>query len=199
MAGSLAQFLGALTGVLRAAGLDGFARLVSAIDATARVEPAAAPARLAACRFWDEALRVAHGPLAAPVGVLGPSLSWTQNPNYRRQPPDPGFLDHYGYAVIARPGDGPPALVTEPRVALGVLLLGPHTHYPVHAHPAVEVYVTLTGGEWWRDDGPWRQQPAGAAVYHAPNVRHAMRAGAEPLLAVYVWSGDLATHARLVS
>jgi len=30
-------------------------------------------------------------------------------------------------------------------------------------------------------------------------VRHATRAGDAPLLAVYLWRGDLATHARLTS
>jgi len=52
-------------------------------------------------------------------------------------------------------------------------------------------------GEWWRGDGPWRREPAAAVIYHAPSVRHAMRAGLLPLLAVYIWRGDLATHARL--
>ena len=82
------------------------------------------------------------------------------------------FLDGYGYAVIAGPVDGPPALALDSRLALGVLVLGPRTHYPLHAHPAVEIYYTLTpDGDWWR--------------------------GAGPLLAIYLWWGDLATHARL--
>src|SRR6267142_674224 len=84
--------------------------------------------------------------------------------------------------------------------ALGVLLPGPGAYYPLPTHPAVEVYVTLTPeGEWWRDDGPWRREPPGAAIYHAPGVPHAMRAGSAPLLALYVWRGDLATYARITS
>ena len=90
--------------------------------------------------------------------------------------------------------------MVEPRLALGVLLLGPGAHYPLHAHPAVEIYYTLTrDGEWWRDDGPWRQEPPGALIHHAPNARHATRAGASPLLAIYLWRGDLATHATLTA
>jgi len=180
--------------------LEDFARLVSAVDAT-RIAATASPLeRVAVCRLWDDALRASHGPLVAPLAALGPWLSWTQNPNYRRRPPDAAFLDNYGYAVIAGPADGPPALVPDGRLALGVLLLGPRTHYPLHAHPAVEVYVTLTSdGEWWRDDGPWRREPPGAAIHHAPNVPHATRAGATPLLALYVWRGELATNARLTS
>jgi quercetin dioxygenase-like cupin family protein len=75
--------------------------------------------------------------------------------------------------------------VSDAHVALGVLLLGSHTHYPLHAHPAVEVYVTLTpDGEWWREDGPWRREPAGTAIHHASGVPHATRTGETPLLAV---------------
>ncbi len=63
--------------------------------------------------------------VARMLRALGPSLTWAQNPNYRRRPPDPKFLDNYGYAVIAGPPDGPPTLVAEHPLALGVLLLGP--------------------------------------------------------------------------
>ena len=185
-----------------AASLSEFVGLVRSIDPdVATPEPAASPAWLPVCRSWEQSLAAATG---APRGVvtslrsLAASLSWAQNPNYRRSPPDATFLDNYGYAVIAGPADGPPALATDPRLALGVLLLGPRAHYPLHAHPAVEIYYTLTPeGEWWRGDGPWRREPAGAVIHHAPNVRHATRAGASPLLAIYLWRGDLATHARL--
>jgi len=202
------RFLDALATALSAAAagdastraaLEEFARLTRSIESSPP-EVAPSPARIAVCRVWDAALRAARGPLVDPLSALGTWLSWTQNPNYRGQPPDPTFLDNYGYAVIAGPADGPPALVTEPRVALGVLLLGPRTHYPRHAHPAVEVYVTLApDGEWWRDDGPWRHEPPGAVIYHAPGVPHATRAGTAPLLAVYAWRGDLAIHARLTT
>jgi len=215
MAGSLAhsdglaavrRFFGALAATIRAAAgvahasasaaLHDFASAVAAIDASGANERA--PVRIAVCRFWDDALHAAHGDLVEPLAALGARLSWTQNPNYVRQPPDASFLDSYGYAVIAGPADGPPALAHASDLALGVLLLGPGTHYPVHAHPAVELYVTLTpDGEWWRAGGPWRREPAGSVIYHASGVPHATRAGSAPVLAVYVWRGELATHARL--
>jgi len=174
-----------------------FSRLVRAVHATS-VGDDRPPERLAVCRTWDAALEAARGPLVEPLAALTRWLSWTQNPNYRRHPPDPSFLDNYGYAVIAGPVDGPPALAHASDVALGVLLLAPSTHYPLHAHPAVELYVTLTSdGEWWRNEGPWRREAAGAVIHHVSGVPHAMRAGTTPLLAVYVWRGTLGTHARL--
>ncbi|HXJ77203.1 MAG TPA: dimethylsulfonioproprionate lyase family protein [Candidatus Methylomirabilis sp.] len=210
---ALGPFLDALDGALidaaasapdgeATAGIRHLAEVTRSLDTTGEV-PRLTTSRdvLPVCRFWDEALHVARraGVVLAPsLLTLGPALSWTQNPNYRRHPPDPAFLDNYGYAVIVGPSDGPPALAVDPRIALGVLLLGPHTHYPLHHHPAVEVYYTMTpGGEWWRGDGPWRTEPAGTAIHHAPDVPHATRAGAGPLLAIYLWHGDLATHARL--
>jgi hypothetical protein len=186
-----------------AAALDGFARLTRSIDPTSDwPDRGVSVERLPVCRFWDGALEAGTGsaaePLSSALRALGPSLSWTQNPNYRRQPPDPTFLESYGYAVIAGPADGPPGLVLDARLAVGVLLLGPGTLYPLHEHPAVEIYCPLThDGEWWRGNDPWRRESPGGIIYHAPSVRHAMRAGLSPLLAVYMWRGDLATHARL--
>lgn len=71
--------------------------------------------------------------------------------------------------------------------------------YPLHHHPAAEAYLVLSGdAEWRRGAGRWRWEPPGSVIYHAPGVPHATRAGADPLLAVYLWRGDLATHARLL-
>jgi quercetin dioxygenase-like cupin family protein len=210
----LRRFLGALGEALvyaasrsedqgAAAALDGFARLTRSIDPMSDwPDRDVSLARVPVCRFWDAALdagaRSAASPLTSALRALGPSLSWTQNPNYRRQPPGPAFLENYGYAVIAGPADGPPGLALDPRLAVGVLLLGPGTLYPRHEHPAVEIYYTLTSeGEWWKGAGPWRREPTATAIYHAPNVPHATWAGSSPLLAVYLWRGALATHARL--
>jgi len=180
-----------------------FAELVRELRGEAAQAPAAAiPFGLPVCRFWAPALEITDGqrPLAGMIHALqalGPWLVWTQNPNYRRAPPSADFLDRYGYAVIAGPADGPPALIGHAALALGVLLLGPRTHYPRHRHPAIELYVPLNAGEWWRGEGPWRSEPPGAVIHHGSEVAHATRAGDAPLLAIYLWLGDLGTHARL--
>jgi dimethlysulfoniopropionate lyase len=159
-----------------------------------------AAAILPVCRFWSVALGQAGknvSSLCASLAALSPRLTWTQNPNYRRTPPSPDFLDNYGYAVLAGPADGPPGLARHDSLAFGVLLLGPRTHYPRHHHPAAEIYIPLNTADWWRGEGPWREESPGAVIYHAPNVPHATRAGGTPLLALYLWRGELATHARL--
>ncbi len=120
-----------------------FAALVGSLDLPRDpTGPAPPDARAPVCRFWEPALDGADaGPAAGLVPglrALGPRLRWRQNPDYHRRPPDPTFLDNYGYAVIAGPPGGEPPLLVHRRLALGVLLLGPGTQYPLHHHPAVE-------------------------------------------------------------
>src|SRR5262245_21998309 len=114
---SLGQALAAAADVTHdaavAAGIRRLADLSRSISpvSTARSERRSTP--LPVCRFWVDAIAAASragSSLAGVVDRLAPHLSWTQNPNYRREPPDPGFLDRYGYAVIVGPEDGPPAL-----------------------------------------------------------------------------------------
>ena len=154
------------------------------------------------CRHLPAALAAARGgggtAFADPSDKLAAEACWTQNPNYRRQPPGPDFLENYGYFVVAGPADGPPAFIETPALALGLLLLGPGTLYPPHAHPAEELYIPLAGdGEWQKGDAAWRTEPAGAVIHHPAGVSHATRAGKTPLLAAYLWRGELATYARL--
>jgi quercetin dioxygenase-like cupin family protein len=161
--------------------------------------PASAPPRLPVCRYWDQAVAGTAGPMApllAALDRLAPALRWVQNPNYVARPPSAGFLDGYGYAVLVGPG----GLAESDRLAVGLLMLGPGIHYPRHSHPAVEVYVVLAGeGEWQKGEAPWQRRPPGAVIRHDSLVPHATRALEEPLLAAYVWRGDLATHARIIA
>jgi hypothetical protein len=157
--------------------------------------------RLPVCRYLADALAVggdAASPLIAPLQRLAPLFIWTQNPNYRRNPPSASFLDNYGYAVIAGPEHGAPALLHHPDLAFGLLLLGPHTTYPAHQHPASEIYVPLGPAEWLRGEEPFTEREAASVIHHPPNLAHATRSGALPLAALYLWAGDLSTYARLV-
>ena len=95
---------------------------------------------------------------------------------------------------------GPGGLVASEALALGVLMLGPGIHYPTHRHPAVEIYVPLAGeAEWQKGEEPWRREPPGAVIRHESMVPHATRTLAAPLLAAYLWRGDLATYARITA
>jgi hypothetical protein len=96
------------------------------------------------------------------------------------------FMDNYGWMELF----GTRGHFANDAIAGGFLILGPGIEYPDHHHVAEELYIPLTGGTEWRmGGGAWRLREAGEVVHHASNVSHAMRTGAEPLLAFYLWRG----------
>jgi hypothetical protein len=163
------------------------------------------PARegtLPVLRWWEECLDQ-PGPepvrrAACALRALRPSLTFTQNPNYVAAPPSATFLERYGYAVLAGPAAGAPALIEHPGLAFGVLLLGPETVYPTHVHPAAELYLPLGQASWSVSGGPLELREAGTPIVHGPNEPHETRAGVAPLAALYLWLGALETAARIL-
>jgi hypothetical protein len=137
--------------------------------------------------------RVFGSDLVAAVCHAAASLAWRQT--YTVRDLDATFLDNYGWSEILG-GAGP--LASE-RIACGFLLLGPSTHYPRHRHEAQEIYLPLRGtAAWQQGDAVWREREPGTVIHHAKDEPHAMRTGADPLLALYLWrSSDLAQKARL--
>jgi quercetin dioxygenase-like cupin family protein len=149
-------------------------------------------------RFVTKAVALGHdGPLAEVAdgfARIEPQSDWLQNPNYTREAMGPDFVDRYGYVELVGPGR--PAASRD--LLVGLLLLGPGTHYPDHAHPAEEAYHVVAGrAEWWREGEGWRLRPAGALIHHPPMVRHAMRTSDEPLLALYCWAGKVEVAAQI--
>jgi len=176
-----------------------FAAALETIDpALARAAGLSRP--LPVLEWWDECLAQPGPPaaraLAGALLDLRPMLAFTQNPGYVASPPSPTFIARYGYAVLAGPASGPPALVEHADLAFGVLLLGPETTYPPHLHPAAELYLPLGPADWRVQDGPLRERPAGAPIVHAPNEPHETRTRRVPLAALYVWLGALDIDAR---
>ena len=167
-------------------------------DQRATVPQAGRGARMPACRYLEQAFALAvKGPLAelaAAFATAQPAIDWGQNPNYTAAAMGGTFVDRYCYTEpvgIGRAFESAEFLV-------GFILLGPGMLYPDHLHPAAEVYHVISGhAEWWREARDWHVAAPGAMIYHAPNVRHAMRMGDEPLLALYCWGGDIAVRARL--
>ena len=68
------------------------------------------------------------------------------------------------------------------------MLMGPGVTYPGHRHAPREVYLLLTPGTQWRlDEGEWFPVQPGDLLVHEPWQWHAMRTGAEPMLAFAGW------------
>jgi hypothetical protein len=129
--------------------------------------------------------------VCASLTVLQGALHWRQNSSYT----DIAFLRGYAYCELL----GPTGHWHTDRIALGLLLLGPGLTYPEHLHPATEIYVVLSGHAQWRQGNrPWRQRRPESVIEHASMEPHAMRTGAEPLLAAYLWRDHLLEPARLL-
>jgi quercetin dioxygenase-like cupin family protein len=159
---------------------------------------AGAGRRSPVCRHMSAAIAAAGGgplrQLADAFMAVEPISDWLQNPNYTANTIGRAFLKSYGYVELVGPGRP----VESDAFLIGFLLLGPGTLYPDHSHQAAEVYHVVAGAaEWWREDQDWTTRRPGAAIAHAPGVRHAMRACDEPLLALYCWQGEIATAARI--
>jgi len=119
--------------------------------------------------------------IAAALRPLAQNLPWRYGYDARADAPD--LHENMGWTEFV----GPAAPFRSDEVCLGLTLIGPHTHYSAHRHPAVELYHVLTGAADWSG----RRRPAGDFILHETNQTHAMRTGAEPLLALYTWSGDV--------
>ena len=131
--------------------------------------------------------------LVESVAALAPSLDWRQT--YTSADFGERFLENYGWSEwIGQRG----AFESE-RIACGVLLLGPDTHYPAHSHEAEELYLPLAGHALWHSgQSDWRLRPPGDWIHHPSWTTHAIRTESEPLLAAYVWrAGDLTAKSRI--
>jgi hypothetical protein len=131
--------------------------------------------------------------LVAAICQAAPLLAWGQT--YTANELDREFLDNYAWSEIL----GTTGPLASEFIACGFLLLGPSTHYPRHRHEAEEIYLPLRGtAAWQQGDAVWRERKPGTVIHHAGEEPHAMRTGAEPLLALYLWRGaHLARKARL--
>jgi hypothetical protein len=127
--------------------------------------------------------------IAATLAALPGALPWHYH--YAPRPDAADLADRIGFAELI----GPRAPLTAPDCRAGFTLMAPDTFYPLHVHPAIELYLVISGHARWTTPEAERIVPPGAFVLHRANQPHAMRTFAEPLLALYGWRGDLDTPA----
>ena len=162
----------------------------------------AAPTRVpiqAACEA-ELAFHAVERPLARALAALLPEIHVTRSASYLDKPPTYDFGDNYGYGVICGPENGPPTLIQDSDIAFGLMFLGPKTHYPLHHHPADELYYTVTGPSYWRSGTTeWTQYSTDKVIHHPPWLPHATLSAERPLVLLYIWEGDLETDAAFIS
>ncbi len=116
---------------------------------------------------------------------------WIQNANYRGRPEMQGYLANSVFGGLI---GGPAGLAPCGEAVVGFWMMGPNIDYPAHTHPAEELYVILSGeADWYRESDGWTRRRPGDHVLNTSMIRHGMRTGGEPLIALYCWRGDLAT------
>ena len=152
-----------------------------------RARPLLAPPP--ACRHLPDALERARAApevsaLAQAFGALAPELRWRRRAG--SQAHGRTFHDGHANADIV----GPAGLERRDDVWVGASLVAPGVRYVDHRHPPEEVYIMMSDGEWFREDRGWRRPGGGGAVYTPPDAVHAMRAGAAPLLAIWLLRVD---------
>jgi quercetin dioxygenase-like cupin family protein len=127
--------------------------------------------------------------IAAAVTQVRERLPWVYH--YAPRAGEADLADRIAFAEFI----GPEAPLRVPSVRIGFTLIAPHTAYPLHAHPAVELYWVLYGHARWAARQGERVVPPGDFVLHDSGEPHAMHTAAEPLLALWGWSGDIDTPA----
>jgi mannose-6-phosphate isomerase-like protein (cupin superfamily) len=155
------------------------------------------PTELPACNYLEAALEFGMvGPedgIAGALAKLTQWLRWTYG--YPPDPRYPGLERRIAFTEVL----GTTGIWASHRMLLGFTLIAPHTHYPAHAHPAIELYLVIAGVATWRlGDAPAEIRPPGSVIVHPSGAPHAMTTNAEPLLALFTWRGNLTTSPSYV-
>ena len=129
------------------------------------------------------------GSIASALQELSSDLPWDYH--YPARAGEADLAGNIGFAELIGP-DGP---LQARDCRVGFTLIAPDTQYPLHAHPAIELYMVIAGIAIWSASGADQVVPPGGFVLHRTNEPHAMQTTHEPLLALYSWRGDLETAA----
>jgi hypothetical protein len=172
-------------------------RLAERLPPVKDVAPGRVPIQ-SACEA-ELASAAAQSPLAQAFAALLPAIHVTRSTSYLAKPPSSDFGENYGYGVICGPDGGPPTLIRDDDIAFGLMFLGPKTHYPLHHHPADELYYTVTGPSFWRaGEADWARRGIDEIIHHPPWLPHATLSAERPLVLLYIWEGDLETDAAFI-
>lgn len=209
MQDAMARMVEAMTAHMarRPAGGDGVAQMlrhardcaeqaIAAAPAPGAVEGDGSAANPAARRFLEPALEAARsGPASGLVDAIDRirgELRWVYG--YPARPGEEDLPQRVAFSQVV----GPDVRLRHGATRLGFTLIGPGTLYPAHAHPAVELYFVLAGTARWATRSTDADQPPGAFILHPSGEPHLMQTGDAPLLAFYVWQGDIHSPSRYV-
>ncbi len=182
----------------------------STVLTEARALHATLPALSAFCPFPNapgpQDISAKHDPLAGAMAAAPGDTTPTMAPlrdaliaaaplgqwrdTYRDTPIGAELHAHFGtYEVLGR--DAPFAADA---MRGFVIYQAPGYHYPMHHHPAEELYLVLSGQAEFHIDGQGSTilRP-GDTAYHDSNQPHALTTHGSPVIAYVLWRGDLST------
>jgi hypothetical protein len=142
----------------------------------------ALPERLPVCDWIGPALAQvppARAALGQAFAGIEQSLAWKRRASAQKS--EQTFWNGHANAVILGPG----GLEARDDLWIGATVLAPNVRYVDHDHAPEEVYLSLTPGDWWNARMDWTDPGPTGFVYNPPGVRHAMRSGAGPFLALW--------------
>lgn len=169
----------------RVADDDGLAPLIAALGGTNCLEETAAAPCVAQDRLDAMLDNMRTDPdLAQTIRRFAPFAGWYRM--LEEAPVDPVLAE--GLVV------GRPELPPDAPARIGLFLLGPNVHYPLHQHAALEVYFAVAGEMQLqhRTTGPAFRLAAGQHSVTPVNRVHSLTTGDSPCLLAYAWTGDLA-------
>ena len=145
-------------------------------------------------KYAQRAIRYDIAALSVPIAnLIRPyikKLTWQRNSNYAGT----AFADNYAYCEFIGPG----GIAISNNLRIGMMLMAPQTHYPMHSHPAAEIYFVLSGEARFKVPArPWRVCPIGQFVFHDSGVPHEIETRDQHALLLYFWRGDVVTQANL--
>ena len=114
-------------------------------------------------------------------------VRWTEF--YQADDWSEGFLGEFANGE----GIGPDGVLYHPDIILGLFILGPHTIYPEHAHPADEFYIVLSGKPEFKvgANSEYLVQEPGSVVLHHSDTSHSIRTRKDPFFGVFGWRGEI--------
>ena len=104
-----------------------------------------------------------------------------------------GIDKTFAQGLLAGQIVGKRGIVRAEDVFVGLFLLAPGVTYPLHQHPALEVYYVLSGSiniRHGRAKAPMNIQPGETSVT-PPHQVHELQTGESPCLIAYIWTGDM--------
>ncbi|MEZ5776332.1 MAG: dimethylsulfonioproprionate lyase family protein [Hyphomicrobiaceae bacterium] len=186
----LSPFLRAAAAAMRAGGVAGSADMARRLEAHADARSSAhlrdghAGKLPALAHLATTLVATGHLPCIDLVAPIAHRLDWTEGDFVMPE----SFRGRYAFVTLV--GEG--AAIPDSEIYFGLYLQSPDTFYPSHWHAAEEIYTVLSGTALWqRGKDAFAPKPPGSQILHLTYEPHAMDTKAEPLLAMWSWTGEI--------